>query len=180
MKINQEIISRIKELEIPINDGLSYLLSVYFDCVPSTTSRVLVKHMQFTKILGISNDKKLVWLVPLFQKSEIEEKWEWVTTEYRELFKNVNPKRSGPKSSSISRMKRFFRENPDIRKDDVIAATKMYIRNLDDSNYITSAHYFIFKGSGSNLVSGLEDWVDKYKGQMYRDAEDNDVTNIMQ
>jgi hypothetical protein len=163
MKINEEIKERIRDLGIPLNDGLAYLLAVYFNCVPSTTSLVLVKQMSVTKILSLSTDKQVSWNIPLFVNQVKEDKWDWVISEYRELFRQVNSLRSGPKSSCISRMKKFFQENPEVRKDDVIGATKMYIRNLTSSDYITSAHYFIFKGTGANKISGLEDWVDKYK-----------------
>lgn len=181
MEINQEIRDRIKDIGIPENDGVAYLLSVYFECIPSTTSRVLIKQMQMTKILSIV-DKKLHWQVPLFadETKEPEDKWNWVVTEYRELFKSVNQKRTGPKNSSVSRMKRFFADNPDVRKEDVIGATKMYIRNLSSPEYITSAHYFIFKGTGVNKISGLEDWVDKYKSYLATTNTSSDITKSMQ
>jgi hypothetical protein len=60
-------------------------------------------------------------------------------------------------------MKRFFAENPEIRKEDVIEATKMYIRETNDHTYLRLPHYFIFKGVGLNRISDLSFWIDKYK-----------------
>ena len=60
-------------------------------------------------------------------------------------------------------MKAFFIDNPEIRKEDVIGATKMYIQNLDNPKYLITSHYFITKGLGKDRVSQLEEWVEKYK-----------------
>lgn len=181
MKINPEIKERIEELGIPVKDGVAYLLGVYFDTVPSTTSSVLVKQMGLTKILGLDENKQLCWNIPLFSDVTQDDKWQWVIDEYREMFARVNPQRSGPKKSSVSRMKKFFKENPEVRKEDVIMATKGYIKNIIDPQYITSAHYFIYKGVGVNAVSGLEDWVDKYKAHLAKTGNSTtDVTKKMQ
>ena len=180
MKINDEIIDRLEDADVPVNDGLSYLLSVYFDCVASTVTNTLIKKIHLTKILGLNKDKELVWNTSLFQDREKELPWKWVIDEYREMFKRVNEKRAGPKKASVTRMKKFFSESPEVRKDEVLGATKLYIRNLTSPHYITSAHYFISKGRGSDRVSGLEDWVDKYKGMMFKSAKTTDVSKTMQ
>jgi len=182
MKINQQVIDSIEKAGIPVKDGLSYLLSVYFSCVASTVTSALVKKMAFTGIFSVIKGE-IWWHINLFEEAESSktvEKWDWVTTEYRKMFESVNPKRSGPKSSALAKMKKFFSENPDTRKEEVIGATKMYIRNLSDAQYITSAHYFISKGTGVNKISGLEDWVDKYKSYLSTSTNTDDITKSMQ
>lgn len=181
MEINPEIKERIQEVGIPVKDGVAYLLGVYFDTVPSTTSSVLVKQMGVTKILGLDENKQLIWNIPLFSDTSPDAKWLWVINEYREMFKRVNSQRSGPKKSCIARMKKFFKENPDVRKEEVLMATKGYIKSLTDSQYITSAHYFIYKGTGANSVSGLEDWIEKYRNHLSTTGNSStDVTKKMQ
>ena len=59
-------------------------------------------------------------------------------------------------------MKKLFSEYPSIRKDEVIEATKLYIRN-NDTRFIRQSHYFISKGSGGDKTSDLITWIDVYR-----------------
>jgi len=180
MEINEQVLEKLDKLSVPKKDALSYLVGLYFNCVASTTSDRVKVQVSMTDIFELTK-KGIKWNYSLFGITQEENKWQWVINEYREMFKTINAKRTGPKNSSISRMKKFFSENPDVRKDEVLGATRMYIRNLTSAEYITSAHYFIFKGSGANRVSGLEDWVDKYKTYMaVSNSNSDDITNSMQ
>lgn len=163
MEINSKIKEILTEFGIPEEDGLAYLLSIYFDCRPSYTPSLLIHKINTTQILGIDENRKLFWRVPLFEGAiEREEKyWKWLE-EYRNLFKDINPARAGDKKGILKRMQKFFAEHPEVRKEDVIGATKMYISSLSSSTYLISANYFIYKGVGSSQTSALETWVEKY------------------
>jgi len=187
MEINPKIREVLNTFSIDEQDGLAYLLSIYFDCKPSYTPPILVQKLNVTNILHF-NGKELLWFVPLFEgdlninDSITDDKWKWVN-EVRDMFGAKNPARKGPKSAVLSRMKVYFSSNPDVRQSDIIGAVQMYLNQIS-SDYVTSTHYFITKGNGPTKVSLLEEWVEKYKAwektQQAPTTPSNDVTSQMQ
>ena len=101
---------------------------------------------------------RTTWKVPLFNE-EKNEHFEW-TVDWMQLFERVNPNRKGTKSAVSVRMKRFFAENPHVRKDDVFEATRRYISTVSDPQFLKSSHKFIYEGSGFKQVSLLKQYVD--------------------
>lgn len=175
MEINQQIRDLLDSFGINQEDGLSYLLSVYYDCRPSYTPTILIQKINATNILGIGASRELIWNIPLFITSvESEDKWEWVK-HWNQSFGDINPKRKGSDKDCIIRMKKFFAENPEVRKEDVIGATKLYFNSLSSRDYLTSSHYFIVKGSVRNRdrVSALEVWVQRYQQEISEVPEDS-------
>lgn len=168
MEINQQIRDLLDSFGINQEDGLSYLLSVYYECRPSYTPTILIQKINATNILGIGASRELIWNIPLFISSvEDDSKWNWVEA-WNQSFGDINPKRKGSDKDCIIRMKKFFAENPEVRKEDVIGATKLYFSSLNSRDYLTSSHYFIVKGSIRNRdrVSALEVWVQRYQQEM--------------
>ena len=166
MEINQQIRDLLDSFGINQEDGLSYLLSVYFECRPSYTPTILVQKINATNILGIGASRELVWNIPLFVSSvETDGKWDWVKL-WNKSFGDINPKRRGTDKDCIIRMKKFFSENPEVRKEDVVNATQMYFSSLTDRQYLISSHYFIYKGVGRDKLSALAGWVERYQQEM--------------
>ena len=180
MEINPQIKSVLAQYAIPVDDGIAYLLSIFFNCRPSYTPSLLVQRMNVTNILGIDSNREVLWHIPLFI-GESQSKWDWVK-DWNEEFRRVNSKRKGSDKDCITRMKAFFADNPDVRKEDVIAATKMYFRTLSSAEYIISSHYFISKGVGRDRTSALLTWVEAYKEAMSDTSTNNtaDITSMMQ
>lgn len=164
MEINKEILEIIEDKKLSKNDVLSLLLSIHFDSIPSFIPSSLITFCQIAGLIEVINQYTIKLRIPLFAKSLEEnlDKWEWVK-EWRDLFKNAYSERTGNLKTCISRMKVFFSENPEIRKEDVFNATTMYLDNLDDARYLTTSHKFIYDGAGRNRNSKLEEWVEKYK-----------------
>lgn len=181
MKINPQIISVLQEFNIPVADGVAYLLSIYFNCRPSYTPPLLVQRMNITNILGISATREVAWHIPLFSEEETQDKWHWVI-EWNAEFKRINSKRKAPDKDVITRMKAFFADNPDVRKEEVIEATNLYFKSLSHSDYLISSHYFISKGVGRDRTSALLGWVDKYREAISDTSSNNtdDITSRMQ
>ena len=153
MEINQQIRDLLDSFGINQEDGLSYLLSVYFECRPSYTPTILIQKINATNILGIGASRELIWNIPLFVSSvETDGKWDWVKL-WNKSFGEINPKRRGTDKDCIIRMKKFFAENPAVRKEDVVNATQMYFSSLTDRQYLISSHYFIYKGVGRDKLS---------------------------
>lgn len=163
MMFNPQIKEILNEFGIPEEDALAYLLSIYYDVRPSYTPPLLIQRINTTNILTLDEEKMLVWRFPLFLNEEVTDKrWNWVV-EWMDGFSKINSTRRGTKSSVIKYMKTFFSENPDVRQDEVIAATKLYFKNVDSPTYLKKSHKFIYEGAGKFRVSMLEEWIEKYR-----------------
>ena len=101
MKINPKILEVLREFGIDEKDGLSYLLSIYFDCRPSYTPPVLTQKINVTRILGLDttvSPAEVVWRIPLFKTGKDsrvnpkDSKWDWVKP-WMEGFKSINSNR---------------------------------------------------------------------------------------
>ena len=181
MKINQQISVVLREFSIPENDAIAYLLSIYFKCRPSYTPPLLVQRLNVTNILGINSEKEIQWNIPLFEEeTQSKDKWDWVK-DWNDQFGYINPKRKGSLKTCIIRMKAFFAENPDVRKEEILGATQMYFKSITNRDYIITSNYFIFKGTGKDRNSTLEVWVERYKDEMSRlPSTTSDITSRMQ
>ncbi len=63
--------------------------------------------------------------------------------EYRKLFKDVNPARTGDLQTVKVKLSRFM-EQYDSSQEEILAAVNLYISELSDSNFIKGADNFIF------------------------------------
>lgn len=161
MVINDEIAKVLKEFRIPYKDGIAYLLAKYFKVVPSYIPQNLEATMNRTGIFYMDNFNSLEWKIPLFSDVE-QEPWNWVKTDYREMFKNANSDRAGNGNDCVRRMKKLFADYPDIRKEEVLNATRMYISSTNP-DYIRKSHFFIEKGKGSEKTQDILEWIEKYR-----------------
>jgi hypothetical protein len=179
MKINKKIKEILREFNIDLDLGLLYLLSLHYKLKTLTFFPNNVKRrIHSTGIISIGKEG-IIWNIELFQNNHKEDNFLWVKTEYVKLFKDKNREKGGKVREATLRMKTFFSENPEIRKDDVINATKMYLGNTD-ANYIRFPHYFIKKGKGTDVISDLLDWIDKLKeSQVESNFERNSTSNTM-
>src|SRR5690606_24217317 len=127
-RIKSEFNPVIKEIlsssNISLNDGLTYLLTVHFGINPSYIPEELKRKVLATNILTKDySNGEVKWKVPLFDGQDIG--FEWIV-DFMNLFSEVNPTRRGTKSLVLTRMKKFFVNNPSIRSQDVMEATKLY------------------------------------------------------
>lgn len=156
MKINPDLKRIFREHNINYDEGILYLLSLYFGIViPESKFEQTIKQINFIKVVERnykSDSNDLIWNVPLFESQNLL--WDWVI-EYREMFRRIRKDRGGTLDSCLVRMKKFFAENPEVRKEDVIEATKMYLRTVTDPAYLTGADYFITKDKGIDAKSKL-------------------------
>jgi len=160
LNFNSEVRNLFTQHNISIHDGLSYLLCVHYGVSPSYIPAELERKILSTNILtkDYSNDT-IKWNIPLFEETEVG--FEWVG-EWMDLFKSVNPERRGTKADVIRRMKKFFVNNPSIRKDDVFEATKIYLLSVSNPIYCKKSHKFIYEIDGSSM---LADYVEQLAGK---------------
>ena len=112
------------------------------------------------------------------QETQSTDKFKWVS-KFRDLFKQVNPDRWGTLSTCKERMKKFFSENPEIRVDEVMGATEMYLKNTD-RRYIMKSHKFIYDGAGTSRNSTLEEWIEKLREVSNNTQSPGDITDKIQ
>jgi len=176
MNINDEILEIFTEFKIQKDDGICYLLSLFYNYKPSYIPEAFKQKMNTTGIY--SEDKgNIKWNIPLFEGQQTA--FEWVKTEYVQLFKDANTDKGGYVREATSLLKQLFAKNPSVRKDDIIGATKMYILN-SDSKYLMLPHYFIQKGKGADKTQTIMTWLEKYEIAKDQEQGRTEVTNTMQ
>jgi len=156
MEINQEIIDRLEKSNIDIDEGLLYLIGTYFNLrTQDIISEQTMKQVNFSKIITRDYSKtphETVWNIPLFAGAHTEDfgVWSWVL-EWREMFMRLKEGAGGDRKDCISKMKRYFAANPDVRKEEVFKAADLYLdefrnsRSTDNLKYLQAADYFISK-----------------------------------
>lgn len=159
MKINEQIINILKDFNINPDDGIPYLLALHFNYNPEYIPDSLKQKINISKIVEQENTG-LKWNIALFEGSTIDQAWDWVVNEYIALFAKIG--KGTHKREAVSRMKRLFANNPELRKDDVLGATEMYLYNTN-AKFARLPHYFIEKGVGGNKTQDILEWIDKYK-----------------
>lgn len=177
MQINEKIKEYLDELNITHQDGIPYLLALKLGYKPSYIPDSLKQKVNATGIVFEENGE-LIWKVELFEGQE-EGAFSWVKDEYVPLFKAKNSSKGGKVREATIRMKKLFTEYPDIRKEDVLGATKMYLLNTD-VDYIRFPHFFIFKGTGADKVYDIVDWVEKYRLSVINQQGRTSKSNILQ
>lgn len=162
MTINENLKFYLEEKGVDVDTALLYLLGIYFDIDTSKLPELTKKQVNVLNIVDKNLETKdIIWEVPLF--TDQETKWEWVE-EYRQLFRNVRLDAGGSLKDCIFKMQRYFAENPEVRKEDVMEAAKLYlhpfIHGMENSKYVQRADYFIYKGKGLERTSRLEQYVE--------------------
>lgn len=174
--INEEVLEILTEYRIHKDDAICYLISLFYNYKPTYIPDELKQRLNVTKIYEVEKGS-IKWNIPLFEGQQTA--FEWVKSEYCQMFKEVNSTRGGNVREATARLKKLFAKNPEIRKDDVIDATKMYLLNTD-SNYIMNPHYFVEKGDGAMKTSTILTWIDKYKLAIEQEQGRNSIINTMQ
>lgn len=170
MTINPKIREKLQEFMIPVNDGIAYLLAVYYDVRPSYTPTELVQRINVTNILGLNDQKELIWNIHLFEEQlDGNNKYGWVV-EWMDMFSAKNSERRGAKASVIKRFQEFFANNPDVSIKEVFQVTEMYLRNTE-STYVMKSHKFIADGVGKMKNSTLEEWLERYRIMCKQETE---------
>lgn len=196
LKLNKEFISYLKERNLSTESRARLLISsILFEtasdnkdifegknAIASFAEEILAEMIKegllsYSELTGY----KLVFhtFEEQTKESAASDKFSWVG-EFRDMFKRVNPDRWGTLSTCKERMKKFFSENPDVRKEDVLQATGLYLNN-SDRRYIMKSHKFIFDGVGTSRNSTLEEWLEKLESIKNSQISSNqDVTDKLQ
>jgi hypothetical protein len=155
-RFNPAILKRLVELNIDdYHEAMLYLLAVYYNLETKTISEETIRTVNFTNIIErvyATTPHTIKWNIPLFNDLSQEEKgadyWVWVE-EYRELWTPAGIKFKGDTKGTVKKMKILFQERPDIRKEEVFAAARLYLEEFRTGKtpmtYLQRADYFISK-----------------------------------
>lgn len=170
LNFNSEIRNIFNNNSISVHDGLSYLLCLYYGTDPSYIPKELERKVLATNIVtkDYENDE-IKWNIDLFE--ETESGFEWIS-DWMDLFKNVNPERRGVKADVLRRMKKFFVNNPSIRKEQVLEATKMYLKTVDNPTYCKKSHKFIYEQDGSSMLLDFVERIDSNRAAIQNKFDD--------
>ena len=81
--------------------------------------------------------------------------------EFRNKWKGLKPGSMGSLSACKDKMKRWMFENPNYSKDQILKAAEIYIRSLNNYNYLQQADYFIYKKDAHGESSRLSAFIDE-------------------
>lgn len=150
LNFNTDVVQLLKDNDINVNDGKLILIALYFNLKPTFVPDNL-KHKIFK--LGLFTydkyRKEIKWKFDIFNQSEID----WLE-EYRDLFKNVNKERKGDKKTVNHKLKKFMIHYPTVTKEQIINATKLYLREQNPT-YVMDSGYFIEKNGNSKILEYL-------------------------
>ena len=161
MEINSEVRGILKANNISPNIGLLYLLALHYQIDAEELIPLTIKQQIYAaKIVerDYSVPGTVVWNTPLFEGQETA--WRWVA-EWMNGFEKRNKERRGDTVACMTRMKKFFSENPEVRKGDVVAATELYFKTVKDPQFLKLSHKFIYEGQGKTQSSLLRQYVEQ-------------------
>jgi hypothetical protein len=168
MKINQnELEPKLLEFKVRPADGMCYLLALYYGYKPDYIPDHVKQRVHASGIISVDENRNVTWNINLFEGQK--NNFSWVTTEYLELFRHYK-KNLLYKRECVARMKNLFRDNPDIRKHEVLGGTAMYIKDCvhkgTNAKYVKNPHYFIKKGQGYNTTQPILTWIELYREEI--------------
>lgn len=201
MNINPEIKKILKQYNIDEDDGVLYLLAVYhnldislkvtdfhthtFAIIPE----LVRKQVNLTKIVEreyLTEGNKLIWNVPLYSAEIVSDQWDWIS-EWRTLFGKLRNDAIGDKKACTIKMKRYFSEHPEVRMQDIIKATMLYLtpfyQKRQDPKYLQKADYFISKmvkdEGGITHNSRLDMYLEILKKQEGTPPDDRRINQVV-
>jgi hypothetical protein len=81
--------------------------------------------------------------------------------DFRNKFKGLKPGSMGSESACKLKMFRWMKENPQYTPEQILNATEIYIKSLNNYQYLQQADYFIYKKEGKDEQSKLSAFIDE-------------------
>ncbi len=92
--------------------------------------------------------------------------------DFRNKFKGLKPGSMGSEASCKMKMYRWMKENPSYTPEQILKAADIYIKSLNNYQYLQRADYFIYKKDGKEESSGLAAYIDEIE------VDDDWTTNL--
>lgn len=84
-----------------------------------------------------------------------------LVSEFRSLWKGLKIGSMGSEKSCRDKLTRWMKENPTYSKEDILKAAKLYIRSVENYQFIQQADYFIYKKDAYGEQSRLSAFIDE-------------------
>lgn len=103
---------------------------------------------------------------------------DWILEEYRPRFSSEATGEAGKMGDStavVFKMKKFMLSHPEVTKQEILAATDLYIESVTNKKYLKQADYFIFKKEShtdESEVSTLSIWLEELRNQTPKSTGD--------
>jgi hypothetical protein len=95
--------------------------------------------------------------------------------EYRTLWKGLKPGAMGSEGTCNDKLIKWMKLNPSYSKEDIIKAAKIYLKTVDNYQYLQQADYFIFKKDAFGESSRLSSFIDEIDVKL---VDDNWTTRL--
>ena len=81
--------------------------------------------------------------------------------DFRNKFKGLKPGSMGSEASCKMKMYRWMKENPSYTPEQILKAADIYIKSLNNYQYLQRADYFIYKKDGKEEDSRLSAFIEE-------------------
>lgn len=129
--------------------------------------KLFIELISIEKLSSTKNNKKTV-------KSDrlINVELDSFINDFRNKFKGLKPGSMGSEASCKMKMYRWMKENPSYTPEQILKAAEIYIKSLNNYQYLQRADYFIYKKDGKDESSGLAAYIDEIE------VDDDWTTNL--
>ena len=172
MRINPDLEKVLKDKleEIEVDTAILYLISIKMELKVNCFSEELIRKVNLLKIISRDyNNNKLLWLIPLYAAEEVsnlDDNWKWIN-EYRSIFEKIGKEYKGDEKGVLQKLKKYFSEHPEVRKEDVLEAALLYTypfaNKQNNPKFMTNANYFINKKVDGVYQSKLSQYLEILK-----------------
>lgn len=129
--------------------------------------KLFIELISIEKLSSTKNNKQIV-------KSDrlINVELDSFIDDFRNKFKGLKPGSMGSEASCKMKMYRWMKENPSYTPEQILKAADIYIKSLNNYQYLQRADYFIYKKDGKEESSGLAAYIDEIE------VDDDWTTNL--
>lgn len=170
MKINPKLKTLFEQNSIDYDNAVNTLLALYHK-LNVILSTEMINKLSVIKLIDKNySTGGFDILINLYEGEAEITGWEWIE-DYRNIFRKADPKKAGGKTSVKSKMKKFLIEHPDVKKDEILAAARLYVADFlhKDTTYLQQADYFISKlnraQGSSDISSRLEQFLEVVRAE---------------
>jgi|TARA_R110000782_G_scaffold126006_2_gene217619 hypothetical protein len=133
-------------------------------------SNLLINFVSIESLHSIASKKTIKRSDRAIQAGMIE-----FVKEYRTLWKGLKPGSMGSEGTCTDKLIKWMKLNPSYSKEDIIKAAKIYLKTVDNYQYLQQADYFIFKKDAFGESSRLSSFIDEIDIKI---VEDNWTTRL--
>jgi hypothetical protein len=132
--------------------------------------KLFIDFVSIEKVSSVGNKK----IVKRSDRS-IKEGLKDFVKEYRSLWKGLKPGSMGSENGCADKLSRWMKENPQYSLEDISKAAKLYIKSVDNLQFLQAADYFIYKKDAHGESSRLSAFIDEIGENI---PEDNWTTQL--